>query len=1104
MPLPSSLRHSPGREPRRDSQKRGRSLESGLSFKEKDDDLALFNEMQRREQENFLLQSTDDFEDVFSTKLKPFPDFKLGITIPVRGESSDLLNTDGDKNDYDWLLTPPDTPLFPSLDDEPAAVSLVHSGRPRSRPIPISRSSMTEKSYRSSRGSASPQRSSPSSWSGNNILPSWRRPSSAPHSSATPSLRHGTPSRRLSPPPPRSATPTPGQKSTGSAGSMNCSSVRGTSPIRTNRGNSESSKIKAWQSNIPGFSLEAPPNLRTSLADPSASYVRGPSPVSRNSRDSSSKFGRRSMSPTAPRSISSLHSHERDWLSSHSKGSLASSGDDFADSLQSCPLRGSEHSMPRRTVSGFPSNSSLAFSKKHTKTVSSNSTPKKFDSTKRQMDHRSPQNRFRPLLSSVPSSTLYSGKASPHGTMMSRYSSVTTSSNASSELARSGAPDTEGSDQNQDDLASEFGRGSFHDIQDEVFAFDKMDVASEDTGPEIQKELRCTELSEHKFFEFKANHSDSEESSNEYAAVATTATSEALYAEDDSMEVGSLEITLLCSRCGCRYRANGLLESEVDMCLECKQKELFACPDPVARVDVAPDFSDPVMRTSEDCGPLDVAEPQMTGLQFPDTVEMGELRNGLLTALQEENVNANQSSCGASRQLGDRPHSKVEMAEGPIMHGRNITVSAISYEDSSYARDSTTSMRSSVGNGSSSTLSSMDLTSTRHVETLVQQQLSSMRSDMSSKLLSCESSFSGTSAHAYQALGISTSTCEANLDLSFNNVGNILDEAPGQHSESLLALRNAESSDAGAFLSRRALSEDDNYNCSVSSQAKDTDATQLSTNNVCTQSEGNSLALLAVNEGHALHGINRESQDGLRRIVDVEESSVVPESSFMEENAMPDNGAYEMEVTESLDLNSFVAVSETEIDHYCSGSTASQVDIALRDEFQEPSVVPHQDTDVTDTIPQSNGSYHMPEIVEESTVMVEHQGQGQRARSLTLEEATDTILFCSSIIHNLAYQAASIAIEREKENLAPLEGSRPTVTTPGKPSPRRGDLRGRTPIKRTLKSQKPIKTQAESPSSKMETDDKPDESMTRIVGLENKFDGMKPTKLESKCNCTIM
>lgn len=39
-----------------------------------------------------------------ASRVKSFPDVKLGINIPTRGESSDLLNADGDKNDYEWLV----------------------------------------------------------------------------------------------------------------------------------------------------------------------------------------------------------------------------------------------------------------------------------------------------------------------------------------------------------------------------------------------------------------------------------------------------------------------------------------------------------------------------------------------------------------------------------------------------------------------------------------------------------------------------------------------------------------------------------------------------------------------------------------------------------------------------------------------------------------------------------------------------------------------------------------------------------------------------------------------------------------------------------------
>lgn len=241
-----------------------------------------------------------------------------------------------------------------------------------------------EKSYRSTRGSPSPNRLSPSPRSGNSSFQSTRgRPSSAPQSSPTPAPRSATPTRRPSPPPSksstpalRSSTPTPRRMSTGSNRTAVSSSVRGTSPIRTSRGNSASPKIRAWQSNIPGFSLEAPPNLRTSLADRPASYVRGSSPASRNGKDSTSKFSRQSMSPTTSRSISSSHSHDRDRFSSHSKGSFASSGDDDMDSLQSIPIGDSDYSVSKR-AGAYPNNRAPAFSKKPARILSSSSAPKR-------------------------------------------------------------------------------------------------------------------------------------------------------------------------------------------------------------------------------------------------------------------------------------------------------------------------------------------------------------------------------------------------------------------------------------------------------------------------------------------------------------------------------------------------------------------------------------------------------------------------------------------------------------------------------------------------------------------------------------------------------
>jgi len=64
MPPSPSLRCSPGREHRMENtHKRGHSFESGLTLRAKDDDLTLFNDMQNRERESFLLHTADDFDD---------------------------------------------------------------------------------------------------------------------------------------------------------------------------------------------------------------------------------------------------------------------------------------------------------------------------------------------------------------------------------------------------------------------------------------------------------------------------------------------------------------------------------------------------------------------------------------------------------------------------------------------------------------------------------------------------------------------------------------------------------------------------------------------------------------------------------------------------------------------------------------------------------------------------------------------------------------------------------------------------------------------------------------------------------------------------------
>ncbi|KAK8605465.1 hypothetical protein V6N13_102243 [Hibiscus sabdariffa] len=1079
MPPSPALRHSPGRELRGETHKRWRSLEGVLNAQEKDDDLALFNEMQSKERDNFLLQSSDDVEDSFSTKMKYFSDFKLGISVPVRGETSELLDADEEKNDYEWLLTPPDTPLFPSLDDEPPPANIARRGRPRTQPISISRSSTMDKSYRSSRGSASPNRLSPSPRSGSSTLQSRGRPSSAPQSSP---IRQSTPTRRPSPSPsksstpaPRSSTPTPQRTSTGG---------RGTSPMRTSRGNSASPKIRAWQSNIPGFSLDAPPNLRTSLGDRPASYVRGSSPASRNGRDA--RFGRKSMSPTASRSVSSSHSHDRDQLSSYSRGSVASSGDDDVDPLQSMPLSGSTVSVPRR-LGTYTNNKGPTFNKKSARVLSPSSAPKRsFDSAVRQMDHRkSPPNMFRPLLSSVPSTTFYVGKvSSAHLSLMSKNSSVTTSSNASCDQGTSAVLDTEGSDQH-DDTASESGRGPYANVLEEVFAFDKMDAVNQDARYERRDgSLNILIKGADRDPAINCDPDHSEELSHHGLEMEMSSNSDALFDKGDLSEVDSFENTKICSKCGCRYRVIEQIEEETSLCTDCsRQHDIVA-----GGISDAENYPGLSMKISEEDKPFPELEtsipPSDSPLQVTDEHYSDE-HSGLKVNTSEV--------VGISVLLKRSGSSK-----GPVVLGR--TFSTIPSEDLSYARDGSNSFRSSVGHGSVSASSSVELSSSRQTDARVQlnarkSELENYRHELNAKPQSF--TLSQSSSNNYQALSLASSTNDENFEGSVHSLK--FEEAEEIAVVSLA--KASENLEAGSSFPAAAIPKIDGIEWNESSRVIDTLTSE--------PLEDKSAAPFLPNDDIVSHE-NADIIPSNARIGSSVEALPTTLDPTLEEHGMQDDTPDGVDAVEAAGNSSLTTIAEIEMDDSCQSSCSSELDVSPNSERKKKrsmhlsDAIP-LDVDITASIEEHNMSDHTVGVLEESTVLVECRG-GSKARSLTLEEATDTILFCSSIIHDLAYEAATIAIERESS--VPLEGSRPTVSILGKSTSDRKDLRGRTVGRWTSKSnkvrQRRVETDVKSVPTKIVNDENAYEPSNHNVDIPNKMDSMNPPKLESKCNCSII
>lgn len=76
-------------------------------MKEKEEELALFLEMRKREKErnNLLLQNSEEIDAPIGSRTGNSPIFNIPSSAPARKTvADDFLNSDNDKNDYDWYV----------------------------------------------------------------------------------------------------------------------------------------------------------------------------------------------------------------------------------------------------------------------------------------------------------------------------------------------------------------------------------------------------------------------------------------------------------------------------------------------------------------------------------------------------------------------------------------------------------------------------------------------------------------------------------------------------------------------------------------------------------------------------------------------------------------------------------------------------------------------------------------------------------------------------------------------------------------------------------------------------------------------------------------
>eukprot|EP00250_Pteridium_aquilinum_P014420 c21976_g1_i1 orf=532-3642(+) len=432
----------------------------------RDEDLALFHDMRRRERRNFLYPLKDDI-DASPRRDEGFSTFCVSASTPTRN-GCDLLPLDSEKNDYDWLLTPPSTPLFPSLDQDVPIVNL-------SQRRVLTRSASVSKTARLSY----PQEPSPRITHGGN--PSPRRPSTASSTSSTTSNNRGRP---LSPsltsrssPTLRSSSPcrpsTPTGRNAVAASRQASRSVtptlrrNNTSPSSANRagltsgrsrGKSLSPTLGPWEPSLPGFSAEPPPNLRTSLSD--RTFQRGVSQGTRNGVKGRGTFAETSegrsqsqwhgVSPDGSGNWSLSYANDHN-SSQMSRASVVSSLDDDVEMAESVSTRSSSDTGPksanvtttkledpsmRRSVLPAKRQMRPAGSTADTMPFLSLSARKSYE--RQAAQRRSAQTMFRPLLSSAPVTSFYTTRS---GGMHLRSSSASSmesraTQSGSSQLSR--------------------------------------------------------------------------------------------------------------------------------------------------------------------------------------------------------------------------------------------------------------------------------------------------------------------------------------------------------------------------------------------------------------------------------------------------------------------------------------------------------------------------------------------------------------------------------------------------------------------------------------------------------------------------------------------
>ncbi|XP_057524509.1 uncharacterized protein LOC130804174 isoform X2 [Amaranthus tricolor] len=332
------------------------------AMREKEDDLALFLEMRKREKEKndlLLLRDSEELDESLVSQPGSSPLFNIPSTTPARKTGlEDFLNLDGEKNDYDWLLTPPGTPLFPSLEMESRKSYIYEREAPKSQPAVLRSRLANSQTETTGRNSLMPRQPTASTGltSSNSGM---RRPSSSGGPGSRPSSSGGSGSRPVTPGGgSRPATPTGRPTSTSSKPS------RSSTP--TSRGTLSSSK--------PSLHSSSPKPLTSMRSTASATSTRSAGP-SRSSTPSRSTTATRSSVPSAGPSRSSTPTRSTARSATPTRSTARSSTSTARPSAPSAPISRSTSrtSTPTRRPSAPSSVANITASLNKSSSISSKS-----------------------------------------------------------------------------------------------------------------------------------------------------------------------------------------------------------------------------------------------------------------------------------------------------------------------------------------------------------------------------------------------------------------------------------------------------------------------------------------------------------------------------------------------------------------------------------------------------------------------------------------------------------------------------------------------------------------------------------------------------------